>query len=54
MLIKSNAFSVGFGRDLLAFGALSFDVTQSIAKLYNGGDKDKYQGRSYRITNCTT
>ncbi|WP_109399990.1 outer membrane usher protein [Proteus sp. TJ1640] len=45
-----NAFSAGFGRDLLALGALSFDVTQSIAKLYNGGDKDKYQGRSYRIS----
>ncbi|MGV2469978.1 fimbria/pilus outer membrane usher protein, partial [Bacillus subtilis] len=27
-----NALSIGLGRDLLAFGALSFDVTQSIAR----------------------
>ncbi len=28
-----NAFNVGVGRDLLAFGALSFDITHSIANI---------------------
>lgn len=42
-----NAFSIGFGRDLLAFGAISFDATQSISKIYND---NKYNGRSYRIS----
>ncbi len=28
-----NALSLGVGRDLLAFGAISFDVTESRAKL---------------------
>lgn len=40
-----SALSVGVGRDLLAFGALSFDVTESRAEL-NEGVK---QGGSYRI-----
>ncbi len=30
-----NAFNVGVGRDLLAFGALSFDITHSIANIPN-------------------
>ncbi|WP_432499469.1 outer membrane usher protein [Providencia hangzhouensis] len=41
-----NAFNVGVGRDLLAFGALSFDITHSIANIPN--DK-KLTGNSYRI-----
>lgn len=42
-----NAFNVGLGRDLLAFGALSFDITHSIANIPN--DK-KLTGNSYRIS----
>ncbi|MEX6283662.1 outer membrane usher protein [Providencia hangzhouensis] len=41
-----NALSMGFGRDLLAFGALSFDVTQSIARLSGEGT---LSGSSYRV-----
>ncbi len=41
-----NALSIGIGRDLLAFGALSFDVTQSIARFQ---DKNTLSGGSYRI-----
>lgn len=42
-----NAFSIGLGRDLLAFGAISFDITQSIARLQ--GQKT-LEGRSYRVS----
>ena len=40
-----NALSVGVGRDLLQFGAVSFDVTQSYAELDDGNKL----GNSYRI-----
>jgi len=42
-----NALAVGLGRDLLAFGAVSFDVTQSRAALPNAETK---QGGSYRLS----
>ncbi|MEG9795523.1 outer membrane usher protein [Serratia marcescens] len=42
-----NALSVGFGRDLLVLGALSFDVTQSRANLAQQGT---LSGRSYRLS----
>lgn len=42
-----NAFSIGLGRDLLAFGAISFDITQSIARLKG---QETLQGRSYRVS----
>ncbi|MGM0939173.1 MAG: outer membrane usher protein [Pseudomonadota bacterium] len=41
-----NAVSLGVGRDLLAFGALSFDVTQSFARLPG---ENRISGGSYRI-----
>ncbi|MGJ3355915.1 outer membrane usher protein [Providencia sp. Je.9.19] len=41
-----NAVSLGVGRDLLAFGALSFDITQSFARLPGMG---QLSGGSYRI-----
>ena len=41
-----NALSLGLGRDLLVLGALSFDITQSFAKLEN---QDRLSGRSYRL-----
>lgn len=43
-----NALNVGVGRDLMAFGALSFDVTQSQASFpdEDGG----LEGRSYRLS----
>ncbi|MEY0232641.1 outer membrane usher protein [Providencia manganoxydans] len=41
-----NAVSLGVGRDLLAFGAISFDVTQSFAHLPG---KSQLSGGSYRI-----
>lgn len=41
-----NAVSLGIGRDLLAFGALSFDVTQSFARLPG---ENRVSGGSYRI-----
>lgn len=42
-----NALSVGIGRDLMAFGALSFDVTQSRASLSDG---ETLTGGSYRLS----
>lgn len=43
-----NALSLGIGRDLLAFGAISFDITESRAKLKT---EDKtYTGASYRLS----
>ena len=41
-----NALSLGVGRDLLAFGAISFDITQSFAQLQ---EDQRVEGRSYRI-----
>ncbi|HHN8583820.1 TPA: fimbria/pilus outer membrane usher protein, partial [Providencia rettgeri] len=41
-----NAVSLGIGRDLLAFGALSFDVTQSFARLPG---ESTLNGGSYRV-----
>lgn len=40
-----RALSVGAGRDLLAFGAVSLDVTQSRASLWN----QTLSGKSYRL-----
>jgi outer membrane usher protein PapC len=40
-----NALSIGIGRDLLTFGAISFDVTESYAHLADGNKS----GGSYRI-----
>ncbi|RMO54836.1 hypothetical protein ALQ29_02252 [Pseudomonas marginalis pv. marginalis] len=40
-----RAVSVGAGRDLLAFGAISLDVTQSRAELWN----ETLSGKSYRL-----
>lgn len=42
-----NALALGIGRDLLAFGAISADVTQSHAKLDQQGSES---GRSYRVS----
>ncbi|OKB64582.1 fimbrial assembly protein [Serratia marcescens] len=42
-----NALAVGVGRDLMMFGALSFDTTQSRAKLKNQGTLG---GGSYRLS----
>ncbi|WP_337030477.1 outer membrane usher protein [Pantoea agglomerans] len=42
-----NALSTGVGRDLLAFGALSVDVTQSRARLPEQGN---LTGESYRLS----
>lgn len=42
-----NALAVGIGRDLLALGALSFDVTESRAELPH---QDSKQGGSYRLS----
>ncbi|ROR60340.1 UNVERIFIED_ORG: outer membrane usher protein FimD/PapC [Providencia alcalifaciens] len=42
-----NALSIGIGRDLLAFGALSFDITQSWAKL---PQEEVLRGGSYRLS----
>lgn len=41
-----NAASLGIGRDLLTFGALSFDMTQSFAKLPG---ESRLSGGSYRL-----
>ncbi|MBC3216022.1 fimbria/pilus outer membrane usher protein, partial [Serratia fonticola] len=41
-----NALSLGVGRDLLALGAISFDVTQSRAQLPG---EDVRTGGSYRV-----
>lgn len=43
---RYNALSVGIGRDLLALGALSADVTQSIATV----DNQTLQGKSWRLS----
>ncbi|MBJ2078379.1 outer membrane usher protein [Serratia ureilytica] len=43
-----NALSLGIGRDLMAFGALSFDVTQSRARLPN--EDGTLSGGSYRLS----
>jgi len=42
-----NALAVGIGRDLMMFGALSFDVTESRAKLPEEGT---LSGTSYRLS----
>jgi len=42
-----SSLAVGVGRDLMAFGALSFDVTQSRATL---PDQDTLSGKSYRAS----
>ncbi|WP_289995388.1 outer membrane usher protein [Photorhabdus laumondii] len=42
-----NALAIGIGRDLLAFGALSFDITQSRAQLLHDDTK---HGGSYRVS----
>ncbi|HGU9824255.1 TPA: fimbria/pilus outer membrane usher protein [Enterobacter cancerogenus] len=44
---KYTALAVGIGRDLLSFGAVSFDVTESRAVL--PGDDEK-RGTSYRLS----
>ncbi|MDM3869180.1 outer membrane usher protein [Proteus faecis] len=41
-----NAFALGVGRDLLSLGAISFDITQSIARLPN---QEHLNGGSYRV-----
>src|SRR5690606_14845950 len=43
-----NALSLGVGRDLLAFGAISFDITESRAKLKT--ENKIYTGASYRLS----
>ncbi|HBT4620512.1 TPA: fimbria/pilus outer membrane usher protein, partial [Klebsiella pneumoniae] len=42
-----NAFSIGAGRDLLALGAVSADMTQSVADISN---KEKFVGKSWRLS----
>ncbi len=42
-----QALASGIGRDLLVFGAMSFDVTHSVARLPWG---DTRQGNSYRLS----
>ncbi|HEM7146929.1 TPA: outer membrane usher protein [Providencia stuartii] len=44
---RYQAISLGLGRDLLAFGALSFDVTQSRARL---PAEHTFSGGSYRLS----
>ncbi|MFP7607494.1 Outer membrane usher protein PapC precursor [compost metagenome] len=43
-----QAFSIGLGRNLFMLGALSFDATQSIARL--PGQADEKKGKSYRLS----
>lgn len=43
-----NALSLGIGRDLMMFGAISFDITESRAKLPS--DNKTYTGGSYRLS----
>jgi outer membrane usher protein FimD/PapC len=43
-----NALSLGIGRDLMVLGALSFDVTQSRARLPQ--EDDTFSGGSYRLS----
>lgn len=45
-----NAVAVGVGRDLMMFGALSFDVTQSRARLNNQWEDGTLTGGSYRLS----
>ncbi|MEJ4046615.1 outer membrane usher protein [Erwinia sp. SLM-02] len=45
---RYNALALGIGRDLLFLGALSFDATQSRAKLPHSDDL--YSGGSYRLS----
>ncbi|MHA6679805.1 outer membrane usher protein [Enterobacter cloacae] len=47
-----NALSAGIGRDLMMFGALSFDATHSRAKLPN--ETDTLAGSSYRLSYSKT
>ncbi|RTP97306.1 outer membrane usher protein [Enterobacter sp. WCHEn045836] len=47
-----NALSAGIGRDLMMFGALSFDATHSRAKLPN--ESDTLTGGSYRLSYSKT
>lgn len=42
-----NALALGIGRDLLQFGTLSADVTQSVARFKDEGDR---QGKSWRLS----
>ena len=42
-----KALNIGLGRDLLDLGALSFDVTQSVASLPG---QEKQSGKSYRVS----
>ncbi|MDD0972844.1 outer membrane usher protein [Pseudomonas fontis] len=42
-----KALNLGLGRDLLSLGALSFDVTQSVARLPG---QDSQSGKSYRLS----
>ncbi len=42
-----QSLALGLGRDLFHFGALSADITQSVAQLPQG---DRPQGRSYRVS----
>ncbi|WP_053115647.1 outer membrane usher protein [Winslowiella iniecta] len=44
---KYQALALGVGRDLLAFGAMAFDVTRSVAQLPWG---ETLQGNSYRLS----
>lgn len=41
-----QAMAIGVGRDLFGFGALSADVTQSLARLQNG---EREAGKSWRV-----
>ena len=43
-----KSIAVGLGRDLLAFGAISFDITQSRAELKN--EPTVLKGKSYRLS----
>ncbi|WP_163446963.1 fimbria/pilus outer membrane usher protein, partial [Escherichia coli] len=47
-----NALALGLGRDLLLLGALSFDVTQSRAKLPYSDET--LSGGSYRLSYSKT
>jgi outer membrane usher protein FimD/PapC len=43
-----TALSAGIGRDLMVLGAISFDVTQSLAKIPQ--EDETLSGRSYRVS----
>ncbi|WP_261641956.1 outer membrane usher protein [Erwinia mallotivora] len=45
-----NALSSGVGRDLMALGALSFDVTQSLVRRLPGDKTQSQSGASYRVS----